>query len=222
MILSRLGQGKSRAVHARRLSGAGQHTLLAANVMIQHRQRPPLQRRRDTPFFQHSARHKFSRWRGERHPGDRTGASARPGGASRHACGAQFAVRRWLVATLRVRRSDDGRLAEFRVPYRKSMRVLHALKWVAENEAADLAYRWFCGSKMCGTCAVRMNGREVLACWEAVEPEHDDRAAAQPAGDPRSRRRPRTVRAQGRTRSSPGSSGRRRTRAFPSRSATRT
>ena len=23
---------------------------------------------------------------------------------------------------------------------------------------------------MCGTCAVRMNGREVLACWEAVEP----------------------------------------------------
>jgi succinate dehydrogenase/fumarate reductase iron-sulfur protein len=23
---------------------------------------------------------------------------------------------------------------------------------------------------MCGTCAVRMNGREVLACWEAAEP----------------------------------------------------
>ena len=37
--------------------------------------------------------------------------------------------------------------------------------------ATDLAYRWFCGSKMCGTCAVRMNGREVLACWEAVEPD---------------------------------------------------
>ena len=51
------------------------------------------------------------------------------------------------------------------------MRVLDALNWIAENAAADLAYRWFCGSKMCGTCAVRMNGREVLACWEAVEPE---------------------------------------------------
>ena len=24
---------------------------------------------------------------------------------------------------------------------------------------------------MCGTCALRMNGREVLACWEAVEPD---------------------------------------------------
>ncbi len=51
------------------------------------------------------------------------------------------------------------------------MRVLDALNWIAENQAADLAYRWFCGSKMCGTCAVRMNGREVLACWEAVEPD---------------------------------------------------
>ena len=72
--------------------------------------------------------------------------------------------------TVRVRRSDDGKLAEFHVPYRKWMRVLDALNWIAENGAPDLAYRWFCGSKMCGTCAVRMNGREVLACWEAVEP----------------------------------------------------
>jgi fumarate reductase (CoM/CoB) subunit B len=51
------------------------------------------------------------------------------------------------------------------------MRVLDALIYVAEHFAPDLAYRWFCGSKMCGTCAVRMNGREVLACWESVEPE---------------------------------------------------
>jgi fumarate reductase (CoM/CoB) subunit B len=72
--------------------------------------------------------------------------------------------------TVRVRRSDDGGFAEFHVPYRKWMRVLDALNWIAENAATDLAYRWFCGSKMCGTCAVRMNGREVLACWEAVEP----------------------------------------------------
>jgi succinate dehydrogenase/fumarate reductase iron-sulfur protein len=75
--------------------------------------------------------------------------------------------------TLRIKRFDPQTGAgesEFLVPYRKWMRVLDALNWVAENAAADLAYRWFCGSKMCGTCAVRMNGREVLACWEAVEP----------------------------------------------------
>jgi succinate dehydrogenase/fumarate reductase iron-sulfur protein len=75
------------------------------------------------------------------------------------------------VIVMRVRRSDDGGLAEYRVPYRKWMRVLDALNWIAESAATDLAYRWFCGSKMCGTCAVRVNGREVLACWEAVEPD---------------------------------------------------
>ena len=74
---------------------------------------------------------------------------------------------------VRVRRQTDGngRYDTFKVPYRKWMRVLDALNWIAENAATDLAYRWICGSKMCGTCAVRMNGREVLACWEAVEPE---------------------------------------------------
>ena len=65
----------------------------------------------------------------------------------------------------------SNRYDTFNVPYRKWMRVLDALNWIAENAATDLAYRWICGSKMCGTCAVRMNGREVLACWEAVEPE---------------------------------------------------
>lgn len=72
---------------------------------------------------------------------------------------------------IKVRRSDDGRLQEFQTPYQKAMRVLDALNAIALKDAPDLAFRWFCGSKMCGTCAVRMNGREVLACWEAVEPE---------------------------------------------------
>ena len=69
-----------------------------------------------------------------------------------------------------LRRTAARRYQNFNVPYRKWMRVLDALNWIAENAATDLAYRWICGSKMCGTCAVRMNGREVLACWEAVEP----------------------------------------------------
>ncbi len=73
---------------------------------------------------------------------------------------------------VRIRRYDNGgaRYQNFKVPYRKWMRVLDVLNFVAENEATDLAYRWICASKMCGTCALRMNGREVLACWEAVEP----------------------------------------------------
>ena len=79
------------------------------------------------------------------------------------------------ILKIKVRRTDAAGAAagyqEFAVPYQKWMRVLDALNWIAEHAATDLAYRWFCGSKMCGTCAVRMNGREVLACWEAVEPK---------------------------------------------------
>ncbi|HET9715084.1 MAG TPA: 2Fe-2S iron-sulfur cluster-binding protein [Pseudolabrys sp.] len=73
---------------------------------------------------------------------------------------------------VRIRRHDDlgTRYQQFEVPYQKRMRVLDALNWIADHEAGDLAYRWICGSRMCGTCAVRMNGREVLSCWEAVEP----------------------------------------------------
>ena len=39
--------------------------------------------------------------------------------------------------SVKVRRSDDAALAEFRVPYRKWMRVLDALNWIAENDAPD-------------------------------------------------------------------------------------
>jgi fumarate reductase (CoM/CoB) subunit B len=76
------------------------------------------------------------------------------------------------VVHVRVLRSGTGtsKFETFEVPYRKWMRVLDALNFVSEHFAGDLAYRWFCGSKMCGSCALRMNGREVLACWEAVEP----------------------------------------------------
>jgi succinate dehydrogenase/fumarate reductase iron-sulfur protein len=77
----------------------------------------------------------------------------------------------------RISRFDpaDGvsKFDHYKVPYQKWMRVLDVLNYVNENLASDVAYRWFCGSKMCGTCAVRMNGREILACWEAVEPSMD-------------------------------------------------
>lgn len=79
------------------------------------------------------------------------------------------------IITLKIRRFDRSEgvatYEDFSVPYQKWMRVLDALNYVAEQGATDLADRWFCGSKMFGTCAVRLNGREVLACWEAVEPQ---------------------------------------------------
>ncbi|MBN8957900.1 MAG: 4Fe-4S dicluster domain-containing protein [Rhizobiales bacterium] len=73
--------------------------------------------------------------------------------------------------SVKIKRSSDSRLRNYSVPYRRWMRVLDALNHIAEYDAPDLAYRWFCGSKMCGSCAIRMNGREVLACWEAAVPD---------------------------------------------------
>jgi fumarate reductase (CoM/CoB) subunit B len=63
------------------------------------------------------------------------------------------------------------RYETYQVPYVKWMRVLDVLNYLAEEKDIELAHRWFCGVKKCGTCAVRMNGREVLACWESAEPD---------------------------------------------------
>lgn len=84
---------------------------------------------------------------------------------ARLALGEEIAVRVLRSA----QNGNPGSYQDFKVPYQQRMRVLDALNWIAENQATDIAYRWICGSKMCGTCAVRVNGREVLACWEAVE-----------------------------------------------------
>ena len=63
------------------------------------------------------------------------------------------------VRLRRYERDRNGELQELEVPYQKGMRVLDALNWIAENALPDLAYRWYCGSKMCGTCALRMKWR---------------------------------------------------------------
>lgn len=79
------------------------------------------------------------------------------------------------TVTVRLKRYDPTRddapyFEEFRVPYSRLMRVLDVLNHIVEDQEEDLGYRWYCGTKKCGTCAVRVNGREVLACWEPAEP----------------------------------------------------
>lgn len=68
-------------------------------------------------------------------------------------------------------RDDEGYFESFTVPYQKWMRVLDVLIYISDELESDLSYRWYCGSKMCGTCAMRVNGREILACWAAAEPD---------------------------------------------------
>lgn len=54
----------------------------------------------------------------------------------------------------------------FEVPRSPWMRVLDVLDYVHETLAVDIAYRWLCGVKRCGSCAVTVNGSPALACWE--------------------------------------------------------
>ncbi len=78
------------------------------------------------------------------------------------------------TVTAHVRRftlGEEPRFETFRVPYQKWMRILDVLIYISEELESDLSYRWYCGSKMCGTCAMRVNGRETLACWAAAERE---------------------------------------------------
>jgi len=86
------------------------------------------------------------------------------------------ATRADATVTLHIHRFDPtidpvARFDTFVVPQVKDMRVIDALHYVYETLAIDIGYRWYCGTKKCGTCAVRVNGRETLACWEAAELE---------------------------------------------------
>ncbi len=63
------------------------------------------------------------------------------------------------------------RYEAYEVPHAPHMRIMDVLDYVHENMAIDFGYRWLCGSKKCGTCAVNVNGSPRLACWEEAEPE---------------------------------------------------
>jgi fumarate reductase (CoM/CoB) subunit B len=63
------------------------------------------------------------------------------------------------------------RYEAYEVPHTPRMRIMDVLDYVHENMAVDFGYRWLCGSKKCGTCAVNVNGSPKLACWEEAERE---------------------------------------------------
>lgn len=65
----------------------------------------------------------------------------------------------------------EPRYEAYEVPWAPRMRVLEVLDHVSETLAQDVGYRWFCGVKKCGTCAVTVNGSPVLACWEPAQAE---------------------------------------------------
>lgn len=75
-----------------------------------------------------------------------------------------------VTLDLEVARSGDASAQKsfrVRLPGPKS-RVLDALLAIRRTQDASLGFRYACRVGMCGACAIRVDGREVLACQLAV------------------------------------------------------
>ena len=83
-------------------------------------------------------------------------------------------ARRFRV--FRFKREDGpSRFDTFDVPVGPDGTVLESLRWIQLRRDPSLAIRHSCFHASCGTCGMRVNGREVLACITPV--------AALPSGD---------------------------------------
>lgn len=78
------------------------------------------------------------------------------------------------LLTLRIQRFNPDRdpprrIEIFRVETRKGMNLLEALIKIQDEQEGSLALRYSCRGAVCGSCAMRVNGRAVLACRTHVQ-----------------------------------------------------
>jgi succinate dehydrogenase/fumarate reductase iron-sulfur protein len=73
------------------------------------------------------------------------------------------------LVILEITRSEAGKPSRFEVPLPSpTSRVLDALLHVREHLDPTLGFRYSCRAGMCGSCAVVVNGREMLACQATI------------------------------------------------------
>jgi len=89
------------------------------------------------------------------------------------------------LLTLRIRRfhkeKDPQRWIEtFQVEIRKGMNLLEALLRIQDEQDGTLSFRYSCRGAVCGSCAMRVNGRDVLACRTPVEDLSEKPALIEP------------------------------------------
>jgi succinate dehydrogenase / fumarate reductase iron-sulfur subunit len=78
------------------------------------------------------------------------------------------------LLTLRIQRfrpdHDPPQWIEtFQVQIRKGMNLLEALLCIQDEQDGTLSFRYSCRGAVCGSCAMRVNGKDVLACRTHVE-----------------------------------------------------
>lgn len=67
------------------------------------------------------------------------------------------------------RQDGPAHVDEFDVPAGEARTVLEGLRWIQVHRDRSLAIRHSCFHASCGTCGVRTNGREGLACVTPVD-----------------------------------------------------
>lgn len=60
------------------------------------------------------------------------------------------------------------RYEKYEVPFKEGITVLEVLKYIYDNYA-PISFRYGCRIKVCGTCAVMVNNKPVLACKEKAQ-----------------------------------------------------
>ncbi len=60
-------------------------------------------------------------------------------------------------------------IENFRVETRKGMNLLEALFRIQDEQDGTLSFRYSCRGAVCGSCAMRVNGKDVLACRTHVD-----------------------------------------------------
>jgi fumarate reductase (CoM/CoB) subunit B len=64
---------------------------------------------------------------------------------------------------------DQPHYQHYQIRVHEGARVLHVLHAIHDELDPSIRYRYCCGSGQCGSCAVRVNGRAVLACMEEAK-----------------------------------------------------
>ena len=80
----------------------------------------------------------------------------------------------YRLLTLRIQRFNGDRdpsrwIETYRVETRKGMNLLEALLRIQDEQDGTLAFRYSCRGAVCGSCAMRVNGKVVLACRTQIE-----------------------------------------------------
>jgi len=78
------------------------------------------------------------------------------------------------LLTLRIKRFHKEKdppqwIETFQVEIRKGMNLLEALLRIQDEQDGTLSLRYSCRGAVCGSCAMRVNGKDVLACRTRVE-----------------------------------------------------